>query len=281
MTDSGKRGNLARLLRVLLVCGPAGLSGCGVWDEFRANDYSVKAFFVHEEPLVVLRDSNDGNKRARALGSLREPKQHGGGDQEQEVVVNVLVTAAAREPQALCRLRAIEALATFKDPRAVKGLEDAYYAAKDFPPEMRTIVRCQALDGLGKLGNPSAVELLVTVIKAPPPEPTANSEEDKQHYLDERIAAAQALQNFKHYQATEALVHVLKTEKKDTALRGVAHQSLQVVTGKELPPDAKAWDELLHPPGGAPRDAVADKPKRATILPPILQTGGRDASKRP
>jgi hypothetical protein len=270
----------ARLLCALLLCGQA---GCGFWDEFRANDYSIKAFFAHEDPLVVLRDSNDGTKRARALGALREPKQHGGSEDEQKVVVDVLVAAASKEPQALCRMRAIETLATFKDPRAVKGLEDAYYAAKDFNPEHRTIVRCQALDALGRVGNPTAVDLLVTVIKAPPPEPTANSEDDKQHYTDERIAAARALQHFKHYQATEALVHVLKTEKKDTALRGRAHESLQVVTGKRLPPDAQAWDELLHPPGApATQDALANQPKKAaTILSPILQTGGRGGARRP
>jgi hypothetical protein len=54
------------------------------------------------------------------------------------------------------------------------------------------------------------------------------------------------LSHFHHYQATEALYSVLRAEKEDVALRDCAHESLQVCTGKHLPPDPKAWDELLH-----------------------------------
>ena len=109
---------------------------------------------------------------------------------------------------------------------------------------------------------------------SPPAEDSANSEEGKQLYQDRRIAAADALQHFKHYKATEALVQVLKNEKKDTALRDQAHQSLQVATGKKLPPDHKAWDELLHPPGDGSGEAVAGQKKKATLGAPIIQTGG-------
>ncbi len=64
--------------------------------------------------------------------------------------------------------------------------------------------------------------------------------------MDERIAAARALGNFSEYQATEALLKVLQTEKKDQALRDRATEALQHITGKKLPDDAKAWEEALH-----------------------------------
>ena len=43
---------LARLLLGVVIAWPVGLAGCGFWDDFRAQDYSVKAFFVHEDPLT-------------------------------------------------------------------------------------------------------------------------------------------------------------------------------------------------------------------------------------
>ena len=268
--QAGRTGKGGRLGRWLLLGCSAALSGCGIWDDFRSRDYSFKSYFVKENPLVVLTKSTDGTKRARAFAELREPKQNGGNQEAQDVVVRILVTAARSEPQSWCRLKAIEALSTFKDPRAVQGLQDAYYEAKSFPPDTRTAIRCQALAGLGRIGNPDAVDMLVTVVQQPPPEPSANNEEDKQFYLNERLAAAEALASFKHYRSLEALAQILKTEK-DVALRDRAHQSLVAATGKKLPPDDKAWDNYLHPPGGD-RDAVADKGKdKARLGKPVIQ----------
>ena len=42
--------------------------------------------------------------------------------------------------------------------------------------------------------------------------------------------------------STDALVE------RDVALRDCAHNSLQVSTGKDLPPDAKQWEAVLHQP---------------------------------
>jgi hypothetical protein len=198
--------------------------------------------FNKPNPLLVLRDSSDGDKRARALAGLQEPKQYGGTDVEQDAIVNILTTAAATEKQPLCRLAAIQSLGRFKDPRAVKGLTEAFYNASAFSPETATVIRCEALNALGATGNPSAVELLARVVREPPAEGT---EQERQQTLDVRIAAARALGKFSHYQATEALVRVMHSET-DIALRDRAYESLQVATGKKLPPDAKEWDELLH-----------------------------------
>jgi HEAT repeat protein len=198
--------------------------------------------FTKPNPLLVLRDSSDGDQRAKALRSLREPKQYGGSDTDQDAVVNILNTAAATEKQPLCRLAAIQALGRFKDPRAVKGLTDGFYNASAFSTETATVIRCQALRALGETGNPAAVELLARVVREPPAEGT---ELEKQQTLDVRIAAARALGRFSHYQATEALVRVMQNEK-DIALRDRAYESLQAATGKKLPPDAKEWEQLLH-----------------------------------
>src|SRR5262249_19764267 len=166
-------------------------------------------------------------------------------DEEQEAVLKILTTAAATEKQPLCRLAAIQALGHFKDPRAVDGLSSAFYNAGNFAPETSSVIRCHAVTSLGQTGNPAAIELLTKVVREPPAEGT---DLEKQLTLDVRIAAARALSNFSHYQATESLVRVLQTDK-DIALRDSANQSLQMVTGKKLPPDAKAWEEVIHDPG--------------------------------
>src|SRR5205823_10672722 len=101
----------------LLACGCA----C-FWDDVTSRDFTWNSMFTKPNPLLVLRDSSDGDKRAKALGSLREPKQYGGSSAEQDAIVSILTTAATTEKQPLCRLAAIQSLGHFKDLRAVKGL---------------------------------------------------------------------------------------------------------------------------------------------------------------
>jgi HEAT repeat protein len=211
--------------------------------------------FDRTDPLVVIRDSTDGDRRARALRSLEEPLTHGGDQRQQDVVVAVLVHSATSEPQALCRMAAIDALRRFKDVRAVEAIKDAYYRAGAFPAETATVIRCQALAALGELRHPSAIQLLVQVLKEPPLE---GPDQDKQQKMDERIAAARALGSFQNSRGLQALVEVLRTEQ-DVALRSRAHESLQVATGKELPPDATVWADFLYKAGGQD-SAVAREP---------------------
>jgi hypothetical protein len=106
------------------------------------------------------------------------------------------------------------------------------------------MLKCAALAGMGTTCNPVVVETLVRALRQPP---SADSEDERQRQLDERIAAARALGHFKEYQGTEALVEILRNDK-DVALRGRAHESLEEATGKELPPDAQAWADFLHQP---------------------------------
>ncbi|HEV3238438.1 MAG TPA: HEAT repeat domain-containing protein [Gemmataceae bacterium] len=237
------------------------MSGCAsFWDDVTSRDFTFGSMFNKPNPLLVLRDSSDGDKRARALRVLQEPVQHGGTQQEQDMVVKVLTTAAASEKQPLCRLAAIEALGHFKDQRAVEGLTTAFYNASSFGPDTATVIRCQALTALGETRNPAGVELLARVVREPPAEGT---DLERQQTLDIRITAARALGNYSHYQATEALVHVLQTEK-DVALRDRAHESLVAATGKKLPADSKEWEELLHQPTG--KEVAAEQPKKPKLF---------------
>jgi HEAT repeat protein len=239
-----------------------GLCGCaGFWDDVTSHDFEVNSLFVKPNPLQVLKDSSDGDKRARALRTLREPKQFGGSDQEQDFVVNMLTTAAVAEHQYFCRLAAIQALGHFKDPRAVKGLEDAYYKADaeyregKFPLDTASAIQCQAIRSLGETGNPAAVNILVRIVGEARLE---GAEKEQQQAMDKRIAAARALGNFTSYQATESLVKVLQAEK-DIAMRDSAHESLKKITKKDLPPDYQTWNDVLHQSNGKDFGVAEDR----------------------
>jgi HEAT repeat protein len=220
------------------------LAGCAnFWDEVTSNDFKMQNLWVRPDPLVVLRDSKDGDKRARALAVLREPLTNGGTQQQQDLIVKVLTTAATSDEQALCRLAAISSLRNFRDPRAVKALEEAYYRAGYFPqPETSTVIKCQALQALGNTGHPDAIKTLVKVLREPP---VAGPDPERQQKLDERIAAARALGKFPQSPATQALLDVMRKEE-DVALRARAHDSLQMATGQRLPADPQAWADYLN-----------------------------------
>jgi HEAT repeat protein len=236
-----------------LAAGLAGLSLCGCvsWDDVTSRDFRMKDFWTAPpDPLVVLKDSKDGDKRAKAFRALEEPKLNGGTDQDQDAILAILVTAATREPRYYVRLEAMRKLGEFKDARAVPALVEAYYQADSLraavdpkeAPHLISTFRCEVLRGLGNNGSPSAVDLLVRVLNQGE---TKGAEEDVRLVLDERIAAARALKNYPNYRSTDALVLVLKNDK-DVALRDSATESLQVCTGKKLPADYAAWDDLLH-----------------------------------
>jgi hypothetical protein len=241
------------------------LSGCAYfWDDVTSRDFHFGEFFHQPNPFMVLRDSDDGNRRARALRSIQEPKQHGGSDHDQDAVINILTAAATTERQPLCRLAAIEALGGFHDPRAVSALEEAYFNAGNFAKEkgassageglfsgsavsapMVLQMKCQAIASLGQTGNPEAVPFLVKILNSPPAS-KESAEGERQQTMDERIAASRALGNFKDYKAIEALVHVLQSEQ-DVALLDRAHDSLEACTGRKFPPNVQDWTPILHP----------------------------------
>ncbi len=265
----GRRVSPALVWCAVACC--AGLSGCAnFWDDLTArgepwSDKWHRMFAPEPDPLVVLQDEKckDGTMRARAFLKLAEPKQHGGSDADQDLFVKILVTAAASEATAPARMAAIEMLGKYKDPRVIKGLEDAYYHATSMPPDVATVLRCQALVALGATRQPAAIDLLTKVLKAPQVDKNA-SEAERQHDIDERAAAVRSLAFFQQEQATTALLGVLKSER-EGALRGEARLALCEITGANLPEDAKAWDDYLHDPNT--RDHYASGNLLDKILP--------------
>lgn len=260
-----QRARASRLAGVALA--GLGLSGCAsFWDDITSRDFEFRSMFSRPNPFQVLQDSTDGDKRAKALRALHEPKQHGGTDRDQEVVLKILATAATTERQPWCRLAAIQSLGRFKDPRAVEALVHAFENApfekpyerppRLFAPETANVLQTQALTALGETRNPAALELLVRVAREPAPASTV-ADQERQHWVDRHLAAVRALGHFNQSQATEALVSVLQKEK-NVALRNQAHASLQKATGKKLPPDAQAWEEYLHAPHGEKATASTD-----------------------
>src|SRR5690348_15957930 len=74
------RGRLGRFVPSRRLVGAAvialSLSGCAnFWDDVTSRDFHLGEFFRKPNPFLVLRDSDDGNRRARALRALEEPKQ--------------------------------------------------------------------------------------------------------------------------------------------------------------------------------------------------------------
>jgi HEAT repeat protein len=246
-----KRPSFLPLSLVLGSC-LTGLTGCAnFWDEVTSRDFDVKSLWAAKpNPLVVLATDSDGNKRAKALRALHEPNQRGGTAKEQDAIVKILATAATADQQALCRLAAINSLAEFKDPRAAEALDRAFLDNAPFPPEINNVIKQQALAALGQTGSAVAQHRLILVANEPPPAADTSLVE-KQQKMDLRLTALRSLGKFNHYEVTETLVKVLKAEK-DVALRDRAQQSLVEVTGKQLPPDAKQWEDYLHQPGGPP-----------------------------
>lgn len=257
----GRRGGTAfrvtrwSVLSVAVACGA--LSGCAnFWDDVTSHEFHFKDRFKRQpDPLWVVQNSLDGDARARAARKLREPLQNGGTQQEQDTVVQLLTWRAEHDPQPLCRLAAIQTLRDFRDPRAFEGVKRAYTAPfVGFNPETITVIRCAALEAMGATGNPEAIKLLVLVLRQPQ---AVDNNVSKRQTMDERIAAARALGHFKNAQATDALVTVLRDEH-DVALRNRAGESLQLITGKDLPDDAQEWADFLQTPAG--QEAIVSKP---------------------
>jgi hypothetical protein len=247
------------------------VSGCaGGFDtlashKYRKNlwEHPYSTLFVTPDAAEVLRKSEDGEERADALRRLKEPKQHGGTDAQQDEAMQFLTQAATADARPMCRLAAIATLGTYRDPRAAPVLSAAYYAVSNndpapsgkaipskqpFSQEVVTVIRCRALTALGQTGQQSALEALTKAATDPVPE--AASETDKQEARDVRVAAVRALSAYPaSVPAATALVQVLRTERPGP-LRNRANDALVTITGKDLPPDPDQWQAVLDSSGG-------------------------------
>jgi hypothetical protein len=254
------------------------LCGCvGLWDDVSARGWRPKDLFYSPDPVVVLREQTDDNdRRAKALRALPEPLQRGGTEEDQKWALGVLEHAATQDLNVYCRLSAIDALGRFKDDRAVKILEDAYFKAVNFTPEMNTVVSQKAIAALGETGNPAAIGLLVRVAREPETDKKATTEERRQ-LSDIRLTALRSLGKFHQPEAADALVQVMHRSK-EVALRDRAYDSLKTVTGKQYPADSPEWNlyALYAPaPQGTPRAPAAfpgqqpDTYARQPVQPPV------------
>ncbi|MGE3804469.1 MAG: HEAT repeat domain-containing protein [Gemmataceae bacterium] len=237
--------------RTLSVLGLLPLTGCSsLWEEVTSREFKVKNLFTRPDPIVVMRESTDGDKRAKALLAMKEPRGHGGGDLEQNTVLQIMNAAATTDRQPLVRLAAVEQLGTFQDQRAIPILEDAFYKAGDFSPEIATRIQCRVLTSMGETRKPEVKRFLIDKLK----EPTAERSDLAQQRNDRCLAAARALGNFPDDTAvSEALFATFSNEKEDVALRDRAHVSLQDITGERLPAEVAVWEQYLHPQPGQPR----------------------------
>jgi hypothetical protein len=250
--------------------------GCvGLWDDVSARGWRPKDLFYSPDPVAVLHEPTDDNdKRAKALRALPEPRQRGGSEEEQQWALGVLAQAATKDLNLYCRLSAVEALGRFKDDRAVKILEDAYFKAVNFTPEMNTIISQKAVASLGETGNPAAISLLVRVAREPETDKKATSEERRQ-LSDIRLTAIRALGKFRQPEAADALVYVM-SRSKEVALRDRAYDSLKLVTGKRYPADSSDWNQYvlaLPGPQGGTRTPVdfPGPPQETHALQPTQQ----------
>ena len=83
-------------ISILLLTAP----GCArFWDEMLSHerDWSYATGIGKPNPLIVIRDTTDGARRAQALGELREPLQTGGNAQDQEAYLKILGDSAAKD----------------------------------------------------------------------------------------------------------------------------------------------------------------------------------------
>ena len=268
------------------------LSGCaGTYDLITSQRFKDRPFhtlFVTEDPMEVLEKVQEGDDRVRAMRNLKEPKEHGGSQAQQDRAIAILQEAATVDKRPLVRLTAVETLARFKDPRVGPILLAAYHQAgqtgaepKDpavtavaalggvkgalstFPLETIANIQCRSLEGLGEHRSPEALQLLVQSAATPTekPKPAGGGIETAGLFsleadfgtgidrIDVRLAAIRALGNYdKDPTAIKTLVAVLKTDK-DVAVRGRAHEALVKITGQDLPCDGTAWQTWLDKGG--------------------------------
>jgi HEAT repeat protein len=267
------------------------LTGCaGTYDLITSQRFKDRPFhtlFVTEDPMEVLEKVQEGDDRVRAMRNLKEPKESGGSQAQQDKVIAILQESATADMRPLVRLTAVQTLARFKDPRVGPILLAAYHQAgqtgaapKDadittaaalsgvkgafstFPFETIANIQCQSLQGLGDHRSPEALQLLAEAASTPTEKPkraggieTAGLFSPETDFgtgmdrLDVRLAAIRALGSYdKDPTAIKTLVAVLKTDK-DVAVRGRAHEALVTITGQDLPPDGTAWQTWLDKGG--------------------------------
>jgi HEAT repeat protein len=256
LTTGLRRG----LLLGALGLGAAGCANVNVWDDITSKDFKFRNLYHPPDPMTTLRESTDGDARAKAMKALKEPAHHGH-PADQDDAVAILSQAAVTDSRPLCRLAAINALGRFEDPRTAMPLVQAYHAAGDkaFTPDIANTIRCQALQELGNKKSPEATALLVQVLTLPathPVDPTGTQltsfgekkpnpfESEDPAARNAKLTAIRALGQSGSMQATATLIPMLAD--KDVAVRDRVQEALQRITGrKDVAPEPQAWQAAL------------------------------------
>ncbi len=178
-------------------------------------------------PLKVLAESQDGDLRRRAIMRMTEPANA----QDREHYLTVLAASAKSERDTICRIAAVQQLATYKDSQATQALADAYQIPAN-ASDKNGIVQVAVVQALGQRKDPAAMDTLISALNP------KNNE-------DLRAAAAVSLGKFPNYKAAEALLASLKQER-NTAVRHEVHNSLVKITGRDLPREAQAWEQAFQ-----------------------------------
>jgi len=217
----------------------AGIPGCATtWDDMTSRNFHVRSIWESSDPMTVLRDSTDGDERAKALRALKEPRANGGNDAEQDRVIQVLTQAAVSDPQPVCRLAAIQTLGRFRDPRSVQILTAAYDAAPQLPNEVAGAIQSATLVSLGNTKQQTAIAFLVRAATNPTPAEAVDREINQSR--DVRLTAVRALKNYEgSAEVASAMVQIMRAER-DVALQDRAHETYVKVTGREPPADSQA-----------------------------------------
>jgi HEAT repeat protein len=261
---------MRRALVQFWMAGGLGLvtAGCTSFiDDVTSRNFRVRNMFSTPEPMLVLRTSDDGDARAKAMYRLKEPTKSAGSEKDQDEVMRILTESATQDLRPICRLAAIEALGRFDDPRTAAVLVQAYQASKAFTTEIANPIRCESLQALGRKNTPEALALLSSVaskpVDAPPASPIKQAsynpndelnktlgryDPDAQIARETRMAAVRGLgQSTNAAEAAKILIPVLA--EKDVALRDRAQESLQKVTGRrDVPAEPEAWKKALGMP---------------------------------
>jgi hypothetical protein len=245
LSARGRTAVIRRLTRGIAAATLAsGLMGCAnTWDDMTSRDFHVRMLFTSTDPMVVLRDSTDGDARAKALLALREPRESGGTDAEQSAVLEILTRSAVNDARPLCRLAAAQTLGRFKDPKAAQILVSCYDAAATLTGESAVAVQTTALTSLGQTKQPQASAFLVSIAsKKPNPDQT---DRDMMVQRDLRLAAVRALTAYNGSTEIATAMARIVQEEREPALRDRARETYVKITGKE--PESGATPPLPAP----------------------------------
>jgi hypothetical protein len=262
-----------RAFALLLLAALSG--GCAsTWDTVTSRKFRQKPFdvmFKSEDPLTVMKISNEGDERAHAMQRLKEPIRNGGTSGDQDEAINLLSAAAVSDPSPVVRVAAIDALGRFQDERAAGILITAYNAGDGIPAgvekpkrrsrpldpddpmlfieryslrgpvgyadEVASAIHSRAITALAGTGRPEAMPVVALAAQGGGDQPIDR---------DTQLAALRGLAKMRTPESVSVLVTVMKAEKgKDPALTARAHESLKNLTGKDYPNDPQAWETAM------------------------------------